>query len=248
MEVKRKPFQGIFNIVRFNWHFYVLSVIVIAGAYYAGFHSLAALAFAAGIMSLLVSWYIYDLLGLYRLNWVNSTNSTNSTNEEEVIVNIHAGFDEASILLSEKFKHARLRMIDFYNPQHHTEISIKRARKAYPVHAATISADTGNLPLADASADKIFVIFSAHEIRNEKERTAFLRELGRVIRPGGEIYITEHLRDVVNFIVYNIGFFHFYTRGSWLKLFRKANLKVMQEIKLTPFISTFIISRNDSSF
>jgi SAM-dependent methyltransferase len=242
MEVKRKPFQGVFNIVRFNWHFYVLSLIVFEVTYFLGFHLLACLAVAASILSLLVSWYIYDLSGLYNLNWVNRTNA------EQVVVNIHAGFDETSSLLKQKFNHAALRMIDFYDPQKHTEVSIKRARKAYPVHADTIKADAGSLPIADASVDKVFVIFSAHEIRDEVERLQFIQELTRIIKPGGEIYITEHLRDTANFIVYNIGFFHFYTRGSWLKLFKDANLRVNQEVKLTPFISTFIISRNDSSF
>jgi len=242
MEVTRKPFQGMLNIVRFNWHFYVLSLIGIGVTYYAGFHVLAALAFVASIVSLLVSWYIYDLSGLYELKWVNRTDA------EQVIVNIHAGFDETSILLRNQFKRAECRMIDFYNPRKHTEVSIKRARRAYPVLVGTVAADAGNLPLEDASVDKVFVIFSAHEIRDERERVAFLKELARIIKPGGEIYITEHLRDAVNFLVYNIGCFHFYPRGSWLRLFREANLKVNREIKLTPFISTFLISGNDSSF
>lgn len=242
MEVSRKPFQGVFNIVRFNWHFYVLSLFVTVATYYAGFHLLAVLAGVAGLLSLLVSWYIYDLSGLYELKWVDSTHTA------QVVVNIHAGFDETSSLLRAKFRQAELKMIDFYDPHQHTEVSIKRARRAYPIHAGTIVAAAVRLPVSDASVDKVFVIFSAHEIRDEEERALFLKELARIIKPGGEIYITEHLRDMANFIVYNIGFFHFYTRGSWLKLFKRAGLKVKREVKLTPFISTFIISGDDSSF
>lgn len=247
MEVARKPFQGIMNILRFNWHFYVIAVITIVlammGAGYVKelriLYFVALLAFVATIISLAVSFYIYDLSGLYNLDWINSTK------EERLIVNIHAGFDETSRLLENKYRNAELRIIDFYNPEKHTEVSVKRARKAYPNLPQTITADTGNLPVADASADQVFVIFSAHEIRDKEERAAFIKELARIVKPGGEIYLTEHLRDSANFLAYNIGCLHFYTKQSWLQLFRNANLKLRKEFKITPFVSTFIISRND---
>lgn len=242
MDVRRKPFQGVGNIIRFNWHFYLLSLLVIAAGYYFGWYVITSLAVAASIVSLLVSWYIYDYSDLYELNWIPGSHT------EGVIVNIHAGFDETSLLLAKKFSKSSLQIIDFYNPEKHTEVSIRRARKAYPVLPQTVSADTNKLPLENASADKIFVIFSAHEIRDPAERTVFLKELARIIKPGAEIYITEHLRDPANFIAYNIGFLHFYSKKNWLQHFQNAGLQVNQELKLTPFISTFIISANDHSF
>lgn len=249
MEVTRKPFQGVLNIIKFNWHFYAFAlVMVILTIISAGYFDarpllyLAMLIFAGSITSLLVSFYIYDLSGLYKLNWLNSTTT------ERLIINIHAGFDETSLLIGNKYKDAALRIIDFYDAQKHTELSIKRARKAYPTLPQTVRADTSRLPIEDNAADKIFVIFSAHEIRNDTERAAFIKELARIIKPGGQIYITEHLRDLANFLAYNFGFFHFYPKKSWLKLFSDADLKLAKEIKLTPFISTFIISKNDNPF
>jgi len=250
MEVTRMPFQGVLNIIKFNWNFYVLALtmvvlMLIAASYFKSIPLLylfAVLISAGSITSLLVSFYIYDLSGLYKLNWIKSTKA------EHLIVNIHAGFDETSLLLENKYKDAELRIIDFYDPQKHTEPSIKRARKAYPALPQTVRADAIRLPIEDNTADKVFVIFSAHEIRNEIERQAFIKELARIIKPGGEIYLTEHLRDLANFLAYNIGFFHFYSRKSWLKHFNNAALKLDQEIKLTPFISTFIISKNDHPF
>ena len=93
----------------------------------------------------------------------------------------------------------------------------------------------------------VFVILAAHEIREEQERIQFFKELRRIVKSKGSIYITEHLRDIPNFLAYNIGFFHFYTRSTWLKTFQKAALNVEKEIKITPFISTFILSKNGSS-
>ncbi|MES2284876.1 MAG: methyltransferase domain-containing protein [Bacteroidota bacterium] len=247
----RKPFQGVLNIIRFNWHFYFLAIsllfflVAIANKINEPYRSYLIIIFivvsATIFISLAVSFYVYDLSGLYNLKWIGQQNT------KEVIVNINAGFDETSILLKEKFKNAELIALDFYDPLKHTEISIKRAREAYPPFHNTKQVETTNLKLADNSADKIFVILSAHEIRNENERATFFKELKRILKPGGRIFITEHLRDSANFLAYNIGFFHFYSKSTWLKTFEAAELKIQNELKLTPFISTFILEKNGNS-
>jgi len=252
MEQIRKPFQGVLNIIRFNWHFYFIAislvlVLLFSANYfekpYSNFiYIFSVLAVSSIIVSLLVSLYVYDISGLYRLDWLDQNH------KETLIVNINAGFDETSYLLKDKFKNAELIALDFYNPEKHTEVSIKRARKAYQPFPNTKQIKTTNTELADNSADKICVILSAHEIRNEIERTDFFNELSRVIKPTGQIYVTEHLRDFSNFLAYNIGFFHFHTKASWLKNFKNANLNIKQEIKLTPFISTFILDKNGNTF
>lgn len=252
MEQIRKPFQGVLNIIRFNWHFYfiaisLVSVLLFSANYFEKPYSnyiylFSILAVSSIVVSLLVSLYVYDISGLYLLEWIDQNH------KETLIVNINAGFDETSYLLQDKFKNAELIALDFYNPEKHTEVSIKRARKAYPPFPKTKQIETLNTELADNSADKIFVILSAHEIRNQIERTDFFNELNRIIKPKGQIYVTEHLRDFPNFLAYNIGFFHFYTRVSWLKTFNDANLNIKQEIKHTPFISTFILNKNGNTF
>ncbi|MFL5730779.1 MAG: methyltransferase domain-containing protein [Cytophagaceae bacterium] len=252
MEPIRKPFQGVLNIIRFNWHFYVLAfalvtLLILSANYFdqsvqAWIYVLSFLTLASVLISLLTSFYIYDLSGLYNLAWIEQSGF------EAQIVTVSAGFDETSSLLQDKFKNAGLIALDFYDPAKHTEVSIKRARRAYPPFPGTRQIETGKLPLPDNSADKLFVILSAHEIRNEEERIIFFRELKRIIKADGRIYITEHLRDLPNFIAYNIGFFHFHSRNSWLKTFEGASLKISKEIKLTPFISTFILVKNGNTF
>lgn len=251
MEQIRKPFQGVLNIVRFNWHFYFIAislvlVLLFSTNYfekpYPNFiYIFSVLAVSSIVVSLLVSLYVYDISGLYRLDWINQNY------KETLIVNINAGFDETSYLLQDKFTNANLIALDFYNPEKHTEVSIKRARKAYPPFPETKQIKSTNTELTENSADKIFVILAAHEIRNEIERTHFFTELSRVIKPAGEIYVTEHLRDFSNFLAYNIGFFHFHTKNSWLKTFKNSNLSIKQVIKLTPFISTFVLNKNGNS-
>lgn len=253
MEQIRKPFQGITNIVRFNWHYYLFAFLFIlfllALAFYLNYpfnilvFAVICLVFFSTSISLIASFYIYDLAGIYNLSWITEDDSQKS----KLIVNINAGFDETSYLLKEKFKNADLIVYDFYNPEKHTEISIERARKAYPPFPKTELIKTNSLPLKETSADLIFLIFAAHEIRDENERIIFFSELNRILKPDGKIYVVEHLRDFLNFSVYNIGFFHFLTKQNWLKVFDKSNFTVYQESKLTPFISVFILTKNGTS-
>lgn len=249
MEKMRKPFQGVWNIVRFNWHFYVLSLgllfILILLSNYTNLtfrpylFIVGLLIFLPTFISLSVSYYLYDLSGLYKLNWITKTNIT----EKGTVININAGFDETSILLKDKFPNSELLVFDFYDPKKHTEVSIKRARKAYALFPNTKSVTANKLPTLDNSADKISVIFAAHEIRNEQERIKFFKELKRILKPTGEILITEHLRDVPNFLAYNIGFLHFYSKQNWLQIFQLAELNLKSEQKFTPFISTFTLTK-----
>jgi ubiquinone/menaquinone biosynthesis C-methylase UbiE len=248
MEKMRKPFQGVWNIVHFNWHFYVLAlgllllIIIFLNSTTSPFDIylsvLGFLVFLSTFISLTVSYYVYDFSGLYELNWIDSSN------ENKQIININAGFDETSLLLKNKFPNAQLTVFDFYDPEQHTEISIKRARKAYPLFPNTKSVMTNNLPFADNEADQIFLTFAAHEIRNEQERVTFFKELERILKPTGQIIVTEHLRDTTNFLAYNIGFFHFYSKQTWYKTFETVNFIIKKEQKLTPFISTFTLSKH----
>lgn len=138
MEKLRKPLQGVTNIIRFNWHFYLLSAIMVlmllTSNYFLNknFHFytnlLCIIIIAAMLITLIASFYIYDLSNLYSLSWLNGL----TIQPNARIININAGFDETSELLSLKFPAAGLTVFDFYDPQKHTEVSIKRARKAYP--------------------------------------------------------------------------------------------------------------------
>ena len=247
MERIRTPFQGVWNIVRFNWHLYALAIALLtltlfAIPYLPGTLAAIAIAGCCAILlslsvSLIVSHYIYDRSSLYQLNFIDGISVTGY----DSLVNIHAGFDETSVLLQDKYPGAHLSVFDFYDPAKHTEISIKRARKAWPAFTGTQQITTGKLPLQDRSVHVIFLLFAAHEIRNDAERIAFFQELQRVLQPGGRIVITEHLRDLPNFLAYNIGFFHFLPRSVWMNTFSRSGFTTAQEIKTTPFITTFIL-------
>lgn len=164
--IDRKYFQGVSNIIKFNWHFYFISTVLIIGLCFLNqfvnadflFSWIIFFIISTTIISLGVSFYIYDCTKLYDFDWITKSG------ENLKIVNINAGFDETSLLLKSKFKNSDLKILDFYNPEKHTEISIERARKAYPSQPETVQITTSNLNLETNSIDKIFLIFAAHEI------------------------------------------------------------------------------------
>lgn len=247
----RKPYQGIVNIVRFNWHLYLIAISMVLFLFFIAYqfdtpykiflYTIGSVITASVFVSLMASYYVYDASRLYTLDWIDVKNT------ERTILNINAGFDETSVLLKDKFPSAKLIALDFYDPSKHTEVSIKRARKAYPPYPNTKTFETNHLPLEDGVADKIMVTFAAHEIRNTAERTAFFKELHRVLKPNGKLYITEHLRDIPNALVYNIGCLHFYSKASWCSIFHQSEFTVAVNRKLNPFVSNFILTKNGAT-
>ena len=159
MERVRGSFQGVGNVVRFNWHFYLFAVTVLLILGVLGFKTdgwiflLALLALIGGlwltVVSLVVTYWVYDLSSLYSLAWLDGI----ALGQGDILVNVNAGFDETSALLRASFPEVKLLILDFYDPAKHTEVSIKRARKVYPPYPGTLSVQTTSLPLADAGVD-----------------------------------------------------------------------------------------------
>ena len=250
MEVVRRPFQGVWNIIRFNWPYYVISISVFIALLFMKdnvnavpdyiISGLLTVIFCATTLSILASYFIYDHSNLYEFTWLHITDADNCS----TIVNINAGFDETSNIIKQIYTNSQLMVFDFYDRYKHTEASIKRARTAYPPFPGTQQVNTKHLPLEDHSTSKVFAIFAAHEIRDDEERIQFCKEIRRILKPEGQLIVTEHLRDAANFLVYNIGFFHFLYKKTWLNTFERSGFKISSEIKITPFVTTFILVKD----
>lgn len=244
--MRRHSMQGVWTVVRFNWHLHAaalaLAAVFLTTAWFltgipaqisalVGFGTLASIA-----VSLAATWWAYDASGLYRMDWL-SEDMAGTRNS----ANLHAGFDETSHLLEKKFPEAAWHVFDFYNPSRHTEISIRRARKAHPPQEKTISITTDSLPLGDGELDRALLFLAAHEIRDHDERVRFFREIRRSLRMDGRVIVTEHLRDIANIAAYSLGAWHFHTRDEWLGTFEDAGFRVVRTFSNNLFITTFVL-------
>jgi SAM-dependent methyltransferase len=253
----RGRWEGVCNVVRFNWPLYAVGVAALTSAFaLAMFFSdrrwlegvfLAGGAAAAYLLiaSLLVSLWIYDLSPLYRFQWASSAAGP----EPRRILNFHSGFDESSLALRRSFGSAQVEVMDFYDGRTMTEASIIRARhhqersRPSALTAMTKSVSTSTLPVVDQSIDAAFAILAAHEIRRPEERLQFFSEIARGLRAGGRLVLVEHLRNAANFMAFGPQFVHFYSRGTWLQLARDAGFTLVEESRITPFIGLFVFQK-----
>ncbi|MTB50227.1 class I SAM-dependent methyltransferase [Lewinella sp. W8] len=248
METKRVPWQGVKNIVRFNYHFYLLAAVGIGGllvvaAFSSGWLSLlpqvlAGMVLVTTAVSLLVSAWIYDWSDLYSFGWLRLRDRPGKITS---VINIHAGFDETSRPLRQLFPDASLEVYDFYDQERHTEVSIARARRAYPPYPGTIRMDARRPETISGRADLIFLMLAAHEIRDREERLAFFRGLSEKLLPGGELVVLEHSRDWINFLAFNLGYLHFYAPREWRTTFSRAGWTIREEHRLTPFLRAYYL-------
>ena len=248
----RQPFEGVFNIIRFNWHFYVLAFGVVILAFGLGFaHTLPSIfnfiLFAGAgfalfflLVSLLVSYYVYDLSDLYHFGWLIRLPILETGN----LINVHSGFDETSEVLKNQYPAANWQILDFYNPQLHTEISIARARKYRPVLPETISIDFKNWKVPESTIDAIFGLLAIHEIRSQHEKVAFFQQAYQALKPGGIFVLTEHLRNLPNLLAYGPGFLHFFPASDWQHAFEGADFQCIDTFPVTPFVQVFVLRKN----
>lgn len=246
MEVKRRKFQGVLNILSFNRHFYLFGLLALAliivshliFSWPAILYWIVVLAFLYGlIMPLIVSAYVYDFSGYYNFNWIKSLNIAES--DAKQILNINAGFDETSFIIKNLFPKSDLKVFDFYNAEQHTEPAIVRARKVSLVYPNTQQIVSNSIPLKDSSVDLIFLLSAVHEIRSQEEKIQFLKECHRLCKPNGKVIMVEHLRDFPNFIAFSVGFTHFFSKKIWKSAFERAGFSSFTETKFTPFMSIF---------
>lgn len=246
MEIKRRKFQGVLNILSFNRHFYVFGLIVLAliiGSkfifnWYADLYWVVIFAFIYGLtMPLFVSAYVYDFSGFYNFDWLKKMNIEDA--KGKLNLNINAGFDETSYIIESILPQSKLQVFDFYNAKQHTETAIIRARKVSLFYPNTQQINSNSIPLNDNSVDNIFLLSAIHEIRSHDEKVRFLKECRRVCMPNGNVIIVEHLRDFPNFVAFTIGFTHFFSKSTWKRAFDEAGFKSFKEKKFTPFMSIF---------
>jgi len=244
----RAPYQGLLEIFRYNQAFYVRSLAAVAVAAVvsvwlpSALRSLLLLACGSAVAwtcsSLLVSHYVYDRSPLYSLQWLSGLLSRPPADW----INIHAGIDETTGIITSIFPGSTGQTVDIYDPEEMTEPSIGQARHITQAHSPT--ADWRALPAADHDFDAVFLFFAAHELRHREARVKFFQEVARVLRPTGEVVLVEHLRDWSNFAAFGPGFLHFFSGSTWQEAAEAAHLSIRQRCTVTPFVHVFVLSRS----
>lgn len=240
--------SGVRDVFRYNWPLYAAGCLA-AGAGWVvarrlpGPAAVAARAGASAAVALLVSstaasWWVHDRSGLHSFDWLDDL----LPGGPGAHVVLSAGLDEASRPLAARWPDAAQRVVDLYDPVLMTEGSIRRARRRVPPVAGTVAGRPDRLPVASGSADTVFAVFAAHELRRAADREALFAECVRVLRPGGRLVLVEHLRDVANTAVYGPGAWHFLPRREWLRLAAGAGLRTVGELRIGGQVTAFALA------
>jgi SAM-dependent methyltransferase len=247
--LSRRPYQGVVQILQFNWRSYVTTVggVGVALLVLPSLPSLGRTALLLGTApalfwlasSLLVSHYVYDRFPLYDLNWVCSVLSRTPRRW----INIHCGLDETSAPLAAIFPDAASQVVDIFDPLVMTETSIRVARRVTHQTTPSTSMRYDSLTFPAEWFDAAFCIFTAHELRHHDQRVRLFGEIARTLTPDGEFILMEHSRDWRNFLAFGPGFLHFFSQCAWRKVASDAGLTVRTELSMTPFVHAYVLRR-----
>jgi ubiquinone/menaquinone biosynthesis C-methylase UbiE len=249
----RGPYEGVLEIISYNRGLYTSTAIgaALALAIATRLPRVPAVALAGAVVialawmtaSVVVSHYVYDRSSVYDFRWMRECLSR----IPQRWVNIHSGLDQSTHLLRSIFPKSDGEVLDIYDPVEMTEPSITRARTLSAGRQEARRADFRRLPLSGSSCDAVFLIFSAHEIRNRDSRAQFFEELARVLAADGKVIVMEHLRDAANFLAFGPGCLHFHSRRAWLRAAAAGNFTVRQETSITPFVRVFVLEKRYDS-
>ena len=125
------------------------------------------------------------------------------------------------------------------------------AKKRYP-KAKFIHADMSKIPLKDNSIDYILSIASFHHLKTKKERLSCLKEIKRVLKPNGKLFLSIWAlkgKKGPNYIMWQNKvkrYYYFFTKQELEDLFKKADLEITDfflfEIKDIPRVRNYYIT------
>lgn len=233
---------GTINVIRFNWPKYLCALAIPAAAAVAGTAGaprlISGILLAAGVpglvwtaTSLVATWWVYDRRQVYE-------QLTQGLAEIGKWGIVHAGFDASAPALRASIGRppaAVARIALAPGP------SLRRARRLSQHPAGRPPA--AGIPHTAGSLDSIFLTFAAHEVRDLAGQRALFSDLRTALRPGGQLVITEHLRDVANFAVYGPGAMHFQPLATWQARAVEAGLSIDSTTAITPFVHRMVCRR-----
>jgi len=125
-----------------------------------------------------------------------------------------------------------------------TELSIARARQSRHARPAELKGTFDAIPVPDKSRDAIFLLLSAHELRNPIHRVKLFKEAVRVMDDSGRLLLAEHVRDWRNFLAFGPGCLHFHSRKEWMRAATEAGLTVEYEGSITALVRWFVLRKS----
>jgi SAM-dependent methyltransferase len=148
-------------------------------------------------------------------------------------VHVGLGARDLPIQLSRRLTRGHIRAIDVYNPQLTPSSVLARQRRPLPPlsdpRLTWLEGSVDLLPLPDNSVDLVVAGFTIVEFWQRGDRERLLREIRRVLRPGGRLLLAEPARTTTQLLMVGPAALRLPSPDEWRNLLRTAGLTVTRE-------------------
>jgi ubiquinone/menaquinone biosynthesis C-methylase UbiE len=250
---ERNRYQGTARHVYAQWPGYllrygglILAFLMIGVGLTSGWQVLVALGIvllsAVFFLMLAALWTahrLYDADGLQSDDLLFAMSQAQPTDK---LANIDLGLRQQAIMLSRHLTTGKITVIDVYNPQLATGSSLARARLQAPSSKQDprLTWSDGHislLPMPDASVTAVFMSQVLSEFGQHGDQQMLLREIRRILKPGGRLLITEQTASWLNWLLVGTSSAKLQPAEYWRDLLLEAGFEIHRQENIQGLLS-----------
>jgi len=244
--VPQERFSGVRHTIRIHWPVYLIGfgggilgcLLIIALGIWRGWYAFVPLALALMLvlfyfltLSLWASYVQFDIRGNQDHHMLFEMGQLQPTDR---FAHIHLGSRVTALGLSRRLISGRLTVIDVYNPQLTPSRALARMRKLrrHPPADPRLTWLDGSidlLPLPDGSTKAATISRSLGEFWQPGDRQCLLKEVARILVPGGHLLIAEPTRSDTNTLVMGPAVLRLRPAKHWRRELVEAGFEIVEE-------------------
>jgi SAM-dependent methyltransferase len=247
-------FQGTSRYIKSHWPTYlfgycggiVLTVAIVGLSAIRGWYSFVILGLTAFLLlAFFLSISLWAANRIYDGHKIsNALIQLSDAKPVDTINHVGLGRKIVAIELSRHFTTGKIIVVDIYNPQIMPSRELARARRQVirPNPDPRLSWRDGSinlLPLPDSSVSAVTMSETFGEIWQQGDQQQLLKEIFRVLKPGGSVLFAERLRTPINLIVLGPTAFRFHSINHWVRILTDSGLNLGDQKSIGDLICCF---------